>query len=75
MVIIFCFLGKKIISRNPFVPSFFFKFYLSVRGRLSEKLPSLVEPLTEDERRVTLVHQHTTPKSTQLFQTVRIITS
>ncbi|XP_027209904.2 xanthine dehydrogenase/oxidase isoform X1 [Penaeus vannamei] len=62
--------GGMVEYRRALTISFFFKFYLSVRGRLSEKLPSLVEPLTEDERRVTLVHQHTTPKSTQLFQTV-----
>lgn len=57
----------------PHTRSFFFKFYLSVRGRLSEQFPSLVDPLTEAEQKATKVHRYIPPKGTQLFQSVMLI--
>ncbi|MPC97127.1 Xanthine dehydrogenase [Portunus trituberculatus] len=46
--------------------SFFFKFYLSVRGQLSQSLPQLVAPLTQDEQLVVTPHQYTEPASSQV---------
>ncbi|XP_063595741.1 xanthine dehydrogenase/oxidase-like [Penaeus indicus] len=62
--------GGMVEYRRTLAVSFFFKFYLSVRGRLSEQFPSLVAALTEEEQEATKVHRHTTPRSTQLFETV-----
>ncbi|XP_037795303.1 xanthine dehydrogenase/oxidase-like [Penaeus monodon] len=62
--------GGMVEYRRTLAVSFFFKFYLSVRGRLSEQFPSLVAALTEEEQEATKVYRYTTPRSTQLFQTV-----
>ncbi|KAK8737718.1 hypothetical protein OTU49_004207 [Cherax quadricarinatus] len=62
--------GGMVEYRRALTLSFFFKFYLSVRGRLSESLPQEVTPLTQEEKRAIHLHQHTVPHSTQLFQKV-----
>ncbi|XP_047499622.1 xanthine dehydrogenase/oxidase-like isoform X1 [Penaeus chinensis] len=62
--------GGMVEYRRALAISFFFKFYLSVRGRLSEQFPSLVDPLTEAEQKATKVHRYIPPKGTQLFQSV-----
>nr|XP_045603418.1 xanthine dehydrogenase/oxidase-like [Procambarus clarkii] len=63
--------GGMVEYRRALTLSFFFKFYLSVRGRLSECLPEVAAPLTQEEQRAILTHPHVVPSSTQLFQKVR----
>nr|XP_045608332.1 xanthine dehydrogenase/oxidase-like isoform X2 [Procambarus clarkii] len=60
--------GGMVEYRRALTLSFFFKFYLSVRGRLSEYLPEVAAPLTQEEQRAVLAHPHVVPSSTQLFQ-------
>lgn len=62
--------GGMIEYRRALTISFFLKFYLSVRGHLSKRLPGLVQPLTDMEERAVKLHEHTSPKSTQIFQKV-----
>ncbi|KAG7154629.1 Xanthine dehydrogenase/oxidase-like 2 [Homarus americanus] len=62
--------GGMVEYRRALTLSFFFKFYLSVRGWLSERLPQQVAPLTKEEELATQIHRHTAPSSTQLFQKV-----
>ncbi|KAK7066586.1 hypothetical protein SK128_003645 [Halocaridina rubra] len=62
--------GGMIEYRRALTLSFFFKFYLSVRSQLAEKLPKLVPPLTSDEQKAIRPSQLEIPKSTQLFQKV-----
>ncbi|XP_045109509.1 xanthine dehydrogenase/oxidase-like isoform X2 [Portunus trituberculatus] len=62
--------GGMVEYRRALTLSFFFKFYLSVRGQLSQSLPQLVAPLTQDEQLVVTPHQYTEPASSQVFQRV-----
>ncbi|XP_042880077.1 xanthine dehydrogenase/oxidase-like [Penaeus japonicus] len=62
--------GGMVEYRRALTISLFFKFYLSVRGRLSEQFPSLVHPLTKAEQTATQVHRYIPPQGTQLFQSV-----
>ncbi|CAL4058678.1 unnamed protein product, partial [Meganyctiphanes norvegica] len=62
--------GGMVEYRRALTLSFFFKFYLSVRGHLSEKVPDLCQPLSEEECRAVQLHQHQNSKSTQLWQKV-----
>lgn len=62
--------GGMVEYRRALTLSFFFKFYLSVRGQLSQSLPGLVAPLTHDEQMAVRPHQYTEPCGSQLFQRV-----
>ncbi|KAK8381248.1 hypothetical protein O3P69_008249 [Scylla paramamosain] len=62
--------GGMVEYRRALTLSFFFKFYLSVRGLLNQILPELVAPLTHDEQLAVSPHQYTEPSSSQLFQRV-----
>ncbi|KAK3874324.1 hypothetical protein Pcinc_020737 [Petrolisthes cinctipes] len=62
--------GGMIEYRRALTISFFFKFYLSVRGHLSVSVPSLVPTLTSDELEVTRVHTYKHPSSAQLYEVV-----
>ncbi|XP_071527934.1 xanthine dehydrogenase/oxidase [Panulirus ornatus] len=62
--------GGMVEYRRALTVSFFFKFYLSVRGWLSESLPHQVPPLTQEEQRAIQPYHHTAPSSTQIFQKV-----
>lgn len=62
--------GGMVEYRRALVLSFFFKFYLSVRGTLSKCLPEMVSPLSEDEQRAVQQHQYTEPASTHVFERV-----
>ncbi|XP_068222819.1 xanthine dehydrogenase/oxidase [Palaemon carinicauda] len=62
--------GGMIEYRRALTVSFFFKFYLSVQGQLSKRLPNLVQPLNDMEENAIRLYEHTTPKNTQVFQKV-----
>ncbi|XP_064080821.1 xanthine dehydrogenase/oxidase-like [Macrobrachium nipponense] len=62
--------GGMVEYRRALTLSFFFKFYLSVRGRLSEKLLNGIQPLTEEEQRIIELHHDEMLESMQIFQKV-----
>ncbi|KAK4295724.1 hypothetical protein Pmani_031735 [Petrolisthes manimaculis] len=62
--------GGMVEYRRALTVSFFFKFYLTVRGHLSVSVPSLVPGLTPDEHRVTQTHTYEHTASAQLYEMV-----
>lgn len=62
--------GGMVEYRRALTLSFFFKFYLSVRGCLSAMVPELCQPLSEEESRAVELHKHIDTKSTQIWQKV-----
>lgn len=62
--------GGMVEYRRALTLSFFFKFYLSVQGRLSETQLIGTHPLTEEEQRIIELHHDEVPESMQIFQKV-----
>ncbi|XP_076033762.1 xanthine dehydrogenase rosy [Oratosquilla oratoria] len=62
--------GGMIQYRRALTLSFFLKFFLSVKGRLNQKLPNVVPPLTASEEAATQVHKEEPFMSTQFIQKV-----